>query len=102
MIRTKLIAAAILGCVTVGGCVQNYATREVEQGAAAGALFVANAPQNARVLVDGRDVGGVGQSPTGIPLSPGRHDVVVEAGGQRLHSQAIFVSAGARVEVRIP
>lgn len=100
MKKTTLIVALICGALTTG-CVQNYASREVGQGATPATLVVTNAPAGARILIDGREVGVVGQTPS-IPVAAGRHDVTVESGGQRLHSQAVFVSAGARVEVRIP
>lgn len=100
MKKIILIVALICGALTTG-CVQNYASREVAQGAAPATLIVSNAPAGARILVDGRQVGIVGQA-AGIPVAAGRHDVTIESGAQRLHSQAIFVAAGARVEVRVP
>jgi len=36
------------------------------------------------------------------PLRPGSHEVVVDAGGRRIHSQYMYVAAGARAGVRIP
>ncbi|MGH6978151.1 MAG: PEGA domain-containing protein, partial [Brevundimonas sp.] len=59
-----------------------------------------NAPAGATILVDGRPYGMVGAA--GAPLTPGRHEVVVEADGRRIHAQSIFVAAGARAEVRVP
>lgn len=100
MNKMTLAVALLCGALT-SGCVQNYPSREVTQGAAQATLVVMNAPLGARIIVDGREVGVVGQTP-GIPVSAGRHEVTIEAAGQRLHSQAVFVSAGARVEVRIP
>lgn len=100
MKKTTLIVALLCGALTAG-CVQNYPTREVAQGAAPATLIVTNGPPGARILIDGREAGIVGQT-LGIPVSVGRHDVTIESAGQRLHSQAVFVSAGARVEVRIP
>ena len=97
----RTIAAALLCAALTSGCVQNYASREVTQGAAPATLVVTNAPQGARILVDGREAGIVGQTPS-IPMAVGRHEVVIEFGGQRLHSQAVYVSAGAAVEVRVP
>ncbi|WP_370650140.1 PEGA domain-containing protein [Brevundimonas sp.] len=100
MKTTTLFVALLCGALTTG-CVQNYASREVAQGAAPATLVVTNAPQGARILVNGREVGVVGQA-AGIPVATGRHDVTIESGGHRLHSQAVFVSAGSRVEVRVP
>lgn len=97
----KILAAALFATALLGGCVQNYATREVTQGAAPASLVVMNAPAGARVIVDGREAGIVGQTDS-IPVAVGRHQVVIEAAGQSLHTQAVFVSAGARVEVRVP
>ena len=97
----KMLAAALLGAIVTSGCVQNYATREVAQGAAPASLMVLNAPAGARVLVDGREAGIVGQA-SDIPLAVGRHQVVIEAADRVLHTQAVYVSAGARVEVRVP
>lgn len=94
-----LVAAALCGAA-LSGCVTNYADREITQGATPGSLVVLNAPQGATVHVDGRPYGIVGEA--GAPLSPGRHEVVVTADGRRIHSQSIFVAAGARAEVRIP
>lgn len=100
MKKAALVVALLCGALT-SGCVQNYPSREVSQGAAPASLVVTNAPQGARILIDGREAGIVGQTPS-IPVSAGRHEVTIESAGQRLHSQAVFVSAGARVEVRIP
>lgn len=96
----RILAVAALCGAALSGCVQNYAEREITQGAVPGSLAVLNAPQGAMVHVDGRPYGIAGE--VGVPLTPGRHEVVVEAGGRRIHSQSIFVAAGARAEVRIP
>lgn len=96
----KKIVAVALACAALTGCVQNYAEREVSQGAAPGSLVVLNAPQGSTIEVDGRPYGVVGGAASA--LAPGRHEVVVEAGGRRIHTQSIFVAAGARVEVRVP
>lgn len=98
----KLLAAALLCAVPVTGCVQNYAEREIVQGAAAAAVIFPNAPQEARILVDGRDLGAVGQHPNGVALLSGRHDISLALGERQLHKQAVYASAGARIEVRIP
>lgn len=100
MKKAVLLIALICGALT-SGCVKNYPSREVSQGAAPATLSVMNAPQGARIILDGREVGIVGQT-QGVPVSVGRHQVTIESGGQQIHSQAVFVSAGARVEVRIP
>lgn len=94
-----LTVVALLGA-TLSGCVQNYAEREVTQGALPGSLIVTNAPAGAAIQVDGRPYGLVGEA--AAPLTPGRHEVVIEVGGRQIHSQSIFVAAGARAEVRIP
>lgn len=96
----RILALAALCGVALSGCVQNYAEREVVQGAVPGSLAVLNAPQGATTFVDGRPYGMAGE--VGAPLTPGRHEVVVEVGGRRIHSQSIFVAAGARAEVRVP
>lgn len=96
------VVVVALCAAMVSGCVQNYATREVVQGAEAGRLTVANAPSDARLLVDGRDLGPVAELKTGAALTPGRHEVVIQQAGRRLHAQAVMVSAGARVEVIVP
>ena len=98
----KNAAIVALCAAMLSGCVQNYATREVAQGAAAGSLTVANAPQDARLLVDGRDLGSVAELKAGAALTPGRHEVVIQQAGRRLHAQAVMVAAGARVEVIVP
>lgn len=100
--RVQLLAAAALCGATLAGCVQNYAAREVSLGAAAAMVTFPNAPQEARILVDGRDLGAAGQHPNGVALSSGRHDIIITAGERQLHRQAVYVSAGARIEVRIP
>ncbi|HAJ04482.1 MAG TPA: hypothetical protein DCX75_12255 [Brevundimonas sp.] len=91
---------AAFACMAVSGCVQNYAEREVTQGAALGSLVVLNAPEGATIKVDGRPYDTTGSG--AAALSPGRHEVVVEVNGRPIHSQAIFIAAGARVEVRVP
>lgn len=96
----RILVVAVLCGAALAGCVQNYAEREVTQGATPGSLTVVNAPEGASVFVDGRSYGVAGE--VGAPLTPGRHEVVVEAGGRRIHSQSIFVAAGARAEVRVP
>lgn len=100
MTKNAVIVALCAAMMT--GCVQNYASREVAQGAAAGSLTVANAPQDARLLVDGRDLGSVAELKAGAALTPGRHDVVIQHAGRGLHAQVVMVSAGARVEVTVP
>lgn len=100
--KAQLLAAAILCGATMAGCVQNYAEREIVQGAAAATVVFPNAPQQARILIDGRDLGPVGQYPNGVALPSGRHDIIITTGERQLHKQAVFVSAGARIEVRIP
>jgi len=101
MMMKKAVLVALCAAM-LSGCVQNYATREVAQGAEAGRLMVANAPLDARLLVDGRDLGPVAELKTGAALTPGRHEVVIQQAGRRLHAQAVMVSAGARVEVTVP
>ncbi|OYW35896.1 MAG: hypothetical protein B7Z42_13530 [Brevundimonas sp. 12-68-7] len=96
----KRLMVTVLACAAVTGCVTNYADRDVAQGAAPASLIVVNAPAGATIQVDGRPYGTVGAE--GAPLTPGRHEVVVEFGGRRIHTQSIFVAAGARAEVRIP
>ncbi len=98
----KTLAVLALCAAMATGCVQNYAEREVVQGAAAGVLMVTNAPPEARLIVDGRDLGAVAQFETGAPLTSGRHDIAIENDGRRLHAQAVFVTAGARVAVTVP
>lgn len=98
--KNAVIVALCAAMLT--GCVQNYASREIAQGAAAGSLTVTNAPLDARLLVDGRDLGSVAELKGGAALTPGRHDVVIQYAGRRLHTQAVMVSAGARVEVTVP
>lgn len=100
--KAQLLAVAILCGATMAGCVQNYAEREIVQGAAAATVVFPNAPQEARILIDGRDLGPVAQHPNGVALPSGRHDIIITTGERQLHKQAVFVSAGARIEVRIP
>lgn len=94
----NLTAFALAGAMLTG-CVQNYAEREVAQGAAPGSLVVLNAPQGAIIRVDGRPYAASGE---GASLTPGRHEVVVEVDGRPVHVQSIFIAAGARAEVRVP
>jgi len=94
------LTAVTLACAVLSGCVQNYADRDVAQGAVPGSLVVMNAPQDATVFVDGRPYRAVDVQ--SVALTPGRHEVVIEAGGRRIHSQSIFVAPGARLEVRVP
>lgn len=101
MKMNKVVLVALCAAM-MSGCVQNYASREVSQGAATGSLTVANAPQDARLLVDGRDLGSVADLKAGAALTPGRHEVVIQQAGRRLHAQAVMVAAGARVEVVVP
>ena len=100
--RAHLLAAVLLGTATLSGCVQNYAEREVSQGTAPATVTIVNAPRDARIIVDGRDLGAVAQHPNGVALSLGRHDITITSAGTQLHKQAVFVSSGARIEVRIP
>lgn len=97
-----LVAAALAATAALGGCVQNYAEREVSQGAAPSVVTIVNAPAEARVIIGGRDHGSVAQNANGIALTTGRHDVRIVYGDSTLHSQAVFLSAGARVQVRVP
>lgn len=97
-----ILAAALLGGVALSGCVQNYAEREIVQGAAAATLTFPNTPQDAQIQIGQRAYGSASQYPNGIALPQGRHDVIISANGRELHRQAVFVASGARVEVRIP
>lgn len=97
-----VVLALALTAAALSGCVQNYAEREVVQGAAAATLTFPNAPQDAQIQIGTRAFGSVSQHPTGIALPNGRHDIIISQNGRELHRQAVFVASGARVEVRIP
>ena len=100
--KPSLLLAAVLAVSGLSACVQNYAERDVAQGVPAASLAVVNAPADARILVDGRDVGAVADHPRGAPVSAGRHEVVIARSGTSLHRQAVYVAAGAHIEVRVP
>lgn len=98
--RPLILSLALVGA-GLSGCVQNYAEREIVQGREAALMSIVNAPAEARVVVDGRDMGTVGQYQAGLVLEPGRHDVAIMHGGAPIHQQAVFAAAGARIEVRV-
>lgn len=101
--KTSVIVLTVLcAALATGGCVKNYPTREAVQGASAGTLKLSNAPADARLIVDGRDLGSVGALGGSAALTPGRHEVVVSQGGRTLHAQTVIVAAGTQAVVVVP
>jgi hypothetical protein len=101
--KTKaVVLTALCAALAAGGCVQNYPTREAVQGAPAGVLKLSNAPADARLIVDGRDMGPVSALAGGAALTPGRHEIAVTQGGRVLHAQTVMVAAGAQAVVVLP
>ncbi|MDA1321539.1 MAG: hypothetical protein O3B99_04530 [Proteobacteria bacterium] len=104
--KTSAVVLTVL-CVALSagltaGCVKNYPTREAVQGAPAGILKLSTAPADARLIVDGRDMGPVSALAAGASLTPGRHEIAVTQGGRVLHAQAVIVAAGAQAVVVVP
>ena len=84
----------------LAGCV--YPHSQTEQGTAAGQLYFPGAPPEARILVDGQDVGMAGSfdGRQTLSVSPGTHRVVVSAAGRSLVDKKYYVDAGTKVAVR--
>jgi len=102
MKTSAVVLTVLCAALAAGGCVQNYPTREAMQGASAGMLKLRNAPADARLIVDGRDLGPVSALGGGAALTPGRHEVVVSQGGRVLHAQTVIVAAGTQAVVVLP
>ncbi|WP_415288344.1 hypothetical protein RSD66_13825 [Brevundimonas sp. S1H14] len=102
MKTSAVVLTVLCAALATGGCVKNYPTREAVQGASAGTLKLSNAPADARLIVDGRDLGSVGALGGGAALTPGRHEVVVRQGDRTLHAQTVIVAAGAQAVVVVP
>jgi hypothetical protein len=84
----------------LAGCV--YPHSQTEQGTAAGQLYFPGAPPNARIVLDGQDVG-MASSFDGrqtLSVQPGTHRVVVSSAGSALIDKKFYVDAGAKVAVR--
>lgn len=59
-------------------------------------LMIANAPSGARLMVDGADMGEIGDSP--VLLEPGTHLVSVTGAGGVIHSEKLFLGGrGTRI-----
>ena len=86
--------------VLLAGCA--YPNSQTDQGTAAGQLYFPGAPADARVLVDGQDVGMAGSfdGRQMLSVAPGTHRVVVSSGGGALIDKKYYVDAGAKVAVR--
>lgn len=86
--------------ILLAGCA--YPNSQTEQGTAPGQLYFPGAPPDARVQVDGRDVG-MASSFDGrqtLSVSPGTHRVVVSSTGGAFIDKKYYVDAGAKVAVR--
>nr|MCB7500880.1 hypothetical protein [Enterobacter roggenkampii] len=102
MKTSAVVLTVLCAALVAAGCVQNYPAREAVQGAPAGTLKLRNAPADARLIVDGRDLGPVGALGGAAALTPGRHEIVVSQGGRILHAQTVIVAAGAQAVVVLP
>lgn len=92
------IAFLILGLM-VAGCA--YPTSTAIQGQDKGGIFVADAPADARLVIDGADMGSAAQydgKKQIVELPPGMHSVefVTAAGTVKKN---VYVGAGAKVGV---
>ena len=99
--KTSAVVLTVLCAALTAGCVKNYPTREAVQGAPSGILKLSNAPADARLIVDGRDLGPVSALAAGASLAPGRHEIAVTQGGRVLHAQTVIVAAGAQAVVGV-
>jgi hypothetical protein len=97
----RLLLAAI--ATLVAGCA--YPVSTVQQGAEQSALFVPNAPAGAVVEVDGMSLGAAiaadGKKPAILPVTAGKHRVVVRGVGGPLFDKDIYVGAGSKVAVEL-
>lgn len=99
MKRLSVLALAAL----LAGCA--YPVSTIQQGAEQSALFVPNAPVGAMVEVDGRILGPAiaadGKKAAILPVSAGKHRVVVKGANGSLFDKEIYVGAGSKVAVEL-
>jgi hypothetical protein len=97
MMRSILLLTT---AVLLAGC--TYPASQTEQGTAAGQIYFPGAPPDARILVDGREVGLAGSfdGRQTLSVAPGTHRVVVNAGGNTLIDKKYYVDSGSKVAVK--
>lgn len=100
--RAGILFAVALASLSLNACVQNYADREIRQGAESSELVVLNAPVGSTVSVNGSGVGSVQSARSTFPLSPGRQQVQVLRDNRVIFQQVVMAAPGATIEVRIP
>jgi hypothetical protein len=64
------------------------------------AYLVLRCPEGTQLFVDGQDKGKVGSSALKVPVSSGKHKLIVTSKKGELHTQDIELSSGKTVQVR--
>jgi hypothetical protein len=79
-----------------------YPTTKVEQGGKQTAIYVANAPADAHLYVDGVDAG-LAQDFDGVnatlAVTPGRHRIELRAGPTQILEKEVYLGKGMILEV---
>ncbi len=91
MIRRALAVASVLTAAACG-----YSQQEVRVPDDRSAVTIANAPDDAWVQVDGRNMGTVDEFSDGraLRLEPGTHTVMISTANRILLSEKIFLGGG--------
>lgn len=92
--------AAIAALAILAGCA--YPNSKVEQGTAKGLLTFRGVPADARIVLDGQDIGTVStySGDNALSVSPGTHRVVITSSGAPLIDKKYYVGAGSNVVIQ--
>jgi hypothetical protein len=93
----------VLCCLSMlAGCA--YPVSVIEQGSASASLFFPGFPADASVTIDGAEAGQAAAfdgKKASLPVSTGKHHVVIRGAGRTLYDQSIYVGSGSHVAVDV-
>ena len=92
--KVRLVAAvAMVGLTTACGALPHTAAMRTE---VVSSLVFEHGPDDATVLIDGREAGRLAGKQTTIAIADGTHDVAVSAAGTIVFHKTIFIEDGTR------
>jgi hypothetical protein len=101
----RIVVALVLSAASASLAACAYPRSTVEQGELPSGVYFSHASAEARVFIDGADAG-LAATYDGrkaiLPISPGRHQIAVRAGGSTLVDKPVYIGAGSRLEIGIP